>query len=101
MTKKNNYDILILGHKYRIVEEVCASDSGTCDTDTKTIMLNKKDTLANKRATLFHELCHAALHVGGVSFVLTDEVEEAVVRAIEHGVYPLIEQIVNYKEKES
>lgn len=41
---------------------------------------------------LFHELVHAALHFSGVVETLTDIQEEAVVRAMEHGIFPLYER---------
>ena len=41
------------------------------------------------KATLIHEVCHAILHCSGQSENLTEEQEEAIVVALEHGLTPI------------
>lgn len=43
-------------------------------------------------STLFHECCHAALETSGVTSLLTDAQEECIIRALEEGIWPLIER---------
>lgn len=51
---------------------------------------NKQNDTADKfEGTLFHELVHAVFHVTGISEILGDKKEEAVVLALEHGLAPL------------
>ena len=57
---------------------------GDCDTDKKIIRINdRKEDFAS---TLVHEVIHAALAESGIHHMLVaDGMEEALVRAIEHG----------------
>ena len=41
---------------------------------------------------LFHELVHAVLHFSGAIETLSEEQEEAIVRAMEHGLFPLYQR---------
>jgi len=41
-------------------------------------------------ATLFHELVHAVLSITGHTETLGEKAEEAIVRALEHGLAPLV-----------
>lgn len=91
MTKLDSIEIL--GRRWSIKRTKRLVYGGTvCDgvtiPDTFTIKIRsglKDDAFA---ATLFHELCHAALFMTGQSQMLSDEQEEAIVRAIEHGLAP-------------
>lgn len=75
----------VLGAEYTVkIERMSKSTYGDCDTDKKVIRLNNRKELSAE--TLLHEVLHAALHESGVGFLLHQEgLEEAVVRAIEHG----------------
>lgn len=55
----------------------------------KYIYINLEQTRAEMEQTLFHEFCHMLLFLSGHSFRLSEEDEEAVVRAMEHGVLQL------------
>ena len=47
--------------------------------------------LTDLKSTLLHECLHAILAQSGIDNMLTDEVEEAIVVALEHGLSPLVE----------
>ena len=68
--------------QYRPIEEL-----GICDNENKTLIINPKQDKTEQESTELHEALHAILCVSGVSSVLTDEIEEAVVTAIENGLY--------------
>lgn len=44
----------------------------------------------SQQATLFHECIHAALATSGMSALIKGKVEEALIRVIEEGVFPLV-----------
>jgi hypothetical protein len=56
---------------------------GDVDVEKRLIRIGK-GTLAIQKSTLFHERIHAALALGGVSALLSDKLEEAIVLCIEH-----------------
>lgn len=58
--------------------------------DTKRIKIKSDLTPAALEATLFHEMMHAALFMSGLSQIVTEDMEEAIIRAIEHGLAPHI-----------
>ena len=77
-----NGTLEVLGETYTVVTLPLPDDEhGQCDCEKKIIKLN----CDAPPATLLHELLHAILFESGLSFVLEDRTEEAVVRAIEHG----------------
>lgn len=75
----------ILGTEYTV--KICKMgkrDYGDCDCEKKIIRLNRdKD---EKAESLVHEVIHAALYESGLVHLLHPEgLEEAIVRAVEHG----------------
>lgn len=76
----------VLGRDYEV--KLCKLPKtlhGDTDTDKGIIRLNyRKDSLVE---TFVHEVIHAALHESGLTHILgqTEGLEEAIVRAIEHG----------------
>lgn len=62
---------------------------GVCFFNEKRIYLSLDQPKDELERTLFHELCHMFLWLSGHRFKLNDEDEEALVRALEHGVLPL------------
>ena len=56
------------------------------------IALDKGMDSAYSEKILFHELVHAVLHFSGAIETLTDEQEESIVRAMEHGLFPLYQR---------
>lgn len=83
--------ITVLGQKIRIVRQPLDDKYGQFDSAKREIHLDPSYPRASVDATLLHEVLHAALHVGGISYALSDEIEEAVVRCIEHALVPLVQ----------
>lgn len=89
----------VMGQKYSIeyYDNIKTDDKedvyGDTDKGKKRIRIdlsnNKSQSLV--RSTLLHEVLHAILSQSGLDNLLTDEVEEAIVVAIEHGLFPLVE----------
>ena len=76
----------ILGRVYTIKICKLAKDTyGECDTDKAVIRLNRRHE--DMMDTLVHEVVHAILFESGIKHILEshDGLEEAIVRAIEHG----------------
>ena len=93
MQKKKQYklpsNILIGGMEFKIIlKEI--EDFGVMDFDARVIYIRKSLTEEDKLDTLMHEVHHAAL---GLSNVLNDDnLEEALVRLVEHMVVPIIKE---------
>lgn len=91
--------IPIMGQKYNVeyYASIRTEDKeevyGDTDKGKKRIRIdlnnNKKPT--DLRSTLLHECLHAILAQSGIDNLLTDEVEETIVVAIEHGLDSLVE----------
>ena len=76
----------ILGADYTVrAEKLKKNLFGDCDTDKKLIRVNTDK--GEPAETLIHEVIHAALHESGVVHIInhTEGLEEAIVRAVEHG----------------
>ena len=85
--------VYLLGNRIAVSRAVLPDAHGLFTISDKTGLGNIQicDELlpAYAEKILFHELVHAVLHFSGVVELLTDEQEEAVVCAIEHGLFPL------------
>ncbi len=55
----------------------------------KKILINLDQDLKEMEKTVFHEICHMVLFLSGHKFAMEEGQEEAVVRALEHGLLPL------------
>ena len=78
--------INILGAEYTVeVKKMKKGLFGDCDLDKKVIRINSQKGIPAE--TLIHEVIHASLCESGVGFIIrhTEGLEEAIVRAIEHG----------------
>jgi len=82
--------INILGHNYRIVSCPLDEKHGQFDTDKGEIHIDSKVPPNQLHTTFLHEVLHAALHTGGVSYAMSSDLEEAVVRCLEHALAPLV-----------
>lgn len=73
--------------KVRVVRDMI--DWGGYDNDKKEITLSRKclQDVAQLKTTLRHELTHAALHIGGVSFMEIYD-EEPIVRCLDDIFFP-------------
>ena len=94
--KKKQYKlpskILVGGMEFKIIlKEI--EDFGVMDFDARIICIRKSLTKEEQLDTLLHEVHHAALSVSGVCNVLSDDnLEEALVRLVEHMVVPIIKE---------
>lgn len=80
----------ILGQKVRVTYhlELPDGDLGGFDEQTMTISVVEDD---NWKSHLLHELLHAVIFVSGISEMLSQDLEESLVRALEHGLRPFME----------
>lgn len=75
----------------RVVDQ---EDWGSFHGDDRTIRISKRAVLEGAfMQTLMHEMLHAALFVSGVTWALEENVEEAVVRAIENLYFPAADTV--------
>ena len=94
--KKKQYKLpskmSIGGMEFKIIlKEI--EDFGIMDFDARVICIRKSLTKEEQLDTLMHEVHHAALGVSGLSNVLNDDnLEEALVRLVEHMVVPIIKE---------
>lgn len=69
-------------------------DFGEIDTDKRVIYVNPSVCKTEKVewTTLKHEMAHAALYVSGIAYILKGKDEEALVRMLEHILFPALEK---------
>lgn len=70
---------------------------GESDGVGRTIKIKKGLADEVKTSTILHEIIHSILYVTGQSERLTDEQEESLVLALEHGLHPLYELRKQYR----
>tara|TARA_Y100000114_G_C11758806_1_gene328363 strand:+ start:1789 stop:2094 length:306 start_codon:yes stop_codon:yes gene_type:complete len=90
--------IVIAGIKYDIVYKEM-KEFGELDSDAKKIAISKKIKGEVLLDTLVHEAFHAMLDISGLGYILEDvqpELEEALVRAYDHILTPLVKEL--YKD---
>ena len=90
--------IVIAGIKYDIVYKEM-KEFGELDSDGKKIAISKKIKGEVLLDTLVHEAFHAMLDISGLGYILEDvqpELEEALVRAYDHILTPLVKEL--YKD---
>lgn len=91
--------LVILGMRFRVkyypgpVDDLKEDEFGDTDGANRLIRINLKRHNSETEifATLFHEACHAALYVSGQTSGLGKR-EEAIIMALEHALFPLIQQ---------
>lgn len=86
--------VSVLGTIYTVkylVPRSMDGNLGSTDTDAKLIKIRKPtpDTIEIAQSTLLHEMIHAALHQSGLSQLLSEKNEEAIVRMLEDFMFPL------------
>ena len=90
--------IVIAGIKYDIVYKEM-KEFGELDSDAKKIAISKKIKGEVLLDTLVHEAFHAMLDISGLGYILEDvqpELEEALVRAYDHILTPIVKEL--YKD---
>ena len=88
--------LTIMGHAIEIkqVATLPDEDHGRCDPLAKTISISKQYPIEQRWLTLYHEAAHMVLALTGLSELLTTELEEAIVLALEHNFFLITNQIV-------
>lgn len=75
----------VMGLEFSVnLQPMKKGDWGECVIEERKIFINQAIDLGHARDTLFHESVHAALGVSGLSHLLEYNLEEAIVRCIEH-----------------
>jgi hypothetical protein len=99
MAKKSDLprSIVIGGRRFAIkwVPEESMDDWGHADTDGGCIRINEKCLKANNaEETLLHEMGHIVTEISGIKYVIGDDADEAVVRALDNLYTPAIKLLV-------
>ena len=89
-TKVNIMGIAFAIKYVEVLEKTEDDNYGEMCGAERIIKIKKSLTNAQKFVTIFHETIHAVLYISGQSETLTDEQEEGLVLALEHGLWPLI-----------
>lgn len=82
--------INVMGHKIKIVLNDDPDNHGSTNPQERIIYIRKQDSAEVQRATLLHETIHCILYFSGLSNLLAAEMEEAIVVAVESGLFPLV-----------
>lgn len=85
--------VIVMGKEFTVnyPKRIASGHYGYTLPDQGQIKINSKLEGRELTCTLFHEMAHAALHVAGLTQILDDKTEEAVIRAIENGIGHYIE----------
>lgn len=90
--------LIILGQTWTVIYVESLTEGseapvyGSTDIDRRIIKIATavNNTPALLQSTLLHEVIHAVLGIAGVSAMLTERTEEAIVLALESGLSPLV-----------
>ncbi len=105
MDKKPKYrpsEVIIGGHKFSI-EYKQMSDYGQLHFEKRTILIRKNLKEEDILDTILHEVVHACFSLSGLGYLIDNEnMEEALVRAVENLVVPIFkrEHLSYLKQKE-
>lgn len=76
--------LTILGKQIKIEIIKDLEEFGHFDSNNWRIQIRKGLSEEEYNSTLLHETIHASLFIGGISELLTEEMEEAICRNLEH-----------------
>ena len=82
--------IVILGKTVEIKIKKMDENLGEFCSEKMRITIDPKQSNDEAAKTLLHEITHCILHITGLHFLLTEDLEEAIVRALEHALGDLI-----------
>ena len=82
--------ITLLGKKIKIHYEPMETNLGLSNFSEMAIYINSKQSIEEAKNTLLHECMHMILYIAGVSFMFDENLEEAIVRALEHGLVDIV-----------
>ena len=92
--------IPVLGEKIKVKVSQETDNEGEYKPQLSSITINPGYPVPQQAKTLFHETLHAILDKSGVAYILEEKLEEATVRAIENGIWPLIELFTELKKQD-
>ena len=76
--------ITVMGRVFDVQISNLKGADGDCLIAESRIRIHQAQSLESAKATLWHEVIHAALGISGLNELLTDSLEEAIVRCFEH-----------------
>jgi len=86
--------VCIMGICHKVTVKTVKGSFSEYDSDLREIFIDPEIKAANVeeeiRSCVLHEILHGCLDIGGLTNLLTEEMEEAVVRCIENGLGGLI-----------
>jgi Zn-dependent peptidase ImmA (M78 family) len=81
--------VTVGGHEIKVKIGKLKKAHAEYDSDSYTVTIDSDTPADRVEMYLFHELVHAALHIGGVDQSLKIEQEEAVCWSLQHLLFPL------------
>lgn len=92
--------VLVFGKKIKIKYcDELDEQHGDFNLDKALIRVDSTNPEKIQGITKAHELLHACIGISGLTEILTTEQEEAIVRCIEHGFFPLVADSQLFKNK--
>lgn len=83
--------ITILGKEFKIVVTSLKGLHGDCNVSDKLIRIHQNLTKDEALSTLFHEAIHGALGISALNEMLSENLEEAIVRLIENAFADIVD----------
>ena len=83
----------VLGERIKIRVEPLDDNHGQFDREKMIITIDEDQTLDEIYSAYLHEVLHAAFWISGLSFLLGDKLEEAIVRMLERVLIKVITKI--------
>lgn len=83
--------LVILGEEFQVLKAKMKDAVGDTQPGHRKIRIDcsQHDSQDEVDSTLLHETIHAILHIAGVSNLIKEKEEEAIVVALEHGLHKL------------
>jgi hypothetical protein len=98
--------IPLFGYEYEIQLVTALRDpadgkelDGYCDYGSQTILIDTSLNETKRLSVLLHESIHAILYLSGQSQLLDDDREESLVLALEYGLAPALQKLIEIKLK--
>lgn len=83
--------IQIFREPVEVILKPSSDEQGSALVDDREVYVDPHQSMEDQLSTLFHECVHMCLGIGGVSFQLDEKQEEAIVRCLEHGLWPILQ----------
>lgn len=85
--------VVVMGTSYKIEycpDAVMKNLCGDVNFEDKIIRLRDSQSELEGQATLLHEIIHIVLERSGMTFLISSKMDEALTRALENGLAPLV-----------